>query len=162
MIKNFRFVLFLNLFLSIGFKVSAQSVKVVKQQQLLDLINPTNDTTYIVNFWATWCVPCVKELPVFNDAHAFFLNQKVKVILVSLDFKKDLEKRLKPFIEKKKLLPYVYLLDETDYNKWIDMVDTTWSGAIPATLIINRNEKIFLEKELTFNELKSHITKLIH
>lgn len=145
-----------------GLTLNAQDVKVIKLKQLEELLSPTNDTVYVINFWATWCMPCVHELPAFNETHTFFKNQKVKVVLVSLDFKKDLEKRLKPFIKKKELLPGVYMLDETDYNAWIDKVDSTWSGAIPATVILSGKQKVFLEKEVTFTELKSHIIKFIH
>lgn len=142
--------------------LNAQNVKVIKLNALEEFLKPVNDTTYVINFWATWCKPCVNELPIFNEAHTFFKNQKVKVVLVSLDFKKDLQKRLKPFLKKNPMLPDVYLLDEIDYNAWIDKVDSSWGGAIPATIIIDNNNKIFLEKELTFSELKSHITKSIH
>lgn len=142
--------------------INAQDVKVIKLNALEELLKPHNDTTYVINFWATWCKPCVNELPVFNEAHTYFKNQKVKVILVSLDFKKDLQKRLKPFLKKNPMLPNVFLLDEIDYNAWIDKVDSTWGGAIPATIIFNNNNKLFLEKELTFNELKTHIIKSIH
>src|SRR5436309_2400929 len=63
----------------------------------------SKDTLYIINFWATWCVPCVQELPEFNRIKAYYENAPVKVILVSLDFKEDYPQKLARFIERKRL-----------------------------------------------------------
>jgi len=95
-----------------------------------------NDTTYVINFWATWCAPCVKELPYFEKLNQKYTDKKVKVILVSQDFSKQLEKKLKPFLEKNKLQSEVLVLIDPDANSWIDKVNPAWSGAIPATVII--------------------------
>lgn len=71
-----------------------------------------NDTVYVINFWATWCAPCIKELPYFEKLHTD--NKKIKVIFVSLDSQKDLEKKLIPFVEKKKITAEVLLLSDKD------------------------------------------------
>jgi thiol-disulfide isomerase/thioredoxin len=62
-----------------------------------------SDTTYVINFWATWCKPCVEEIPHFEKLYATYKNQKVKVIMVSCDFKKQLETRVIPFVQNKKM-----------------------------------------------------------
>ena len=118
-----------------------------------------NDTTYIVNFWATWCAPCVAELPNFEKIASDFKNQKVKVILVSLDFKKQVETSLIPFIKKHDLQSQVFHLSDPDANAWIGKVDSTWSGAIPATVIYNKNRRKFYEQSFTFEQLQSEITQ---
>ncbi|UPT70152.1 MAG: TlpA family protein disulfide reductase [Flavobacterium sp. JAD_PAG50586_2] len=104
-----------------------------------------DENVYVINFWATWCAPCIKELPYFEKLHQ--QNKNVKVILVSLDSRKDLEKKLIPFIKKKELTAEVILLSDKDYNSWIDKIDKSWSGSIPATLIIKGNQKLFAERD---------------
>lgn len=117
------------------------------------------DTTYVVNFWATWCQPCVAELPNFEKVTADYKNQKIKVILVSLDMKKQVESNLIPFMEKKNLQSQVIHLSDPDANSWISKVDSAWSGAIPATVIYNRNKRKFYEQSFTFEQLQKEITQ---
>jgi thiol-disulfide isomerase/thioredoxin len=121
-----------------------------------------NDTIYVVNFWATWCAPCVAELPYFEQIDSAFAEKKVKVILVSTDFKKDINTRLIPFIEKKKLHSEVNFLDELYDNEWIPKMDSSWQGNIPATKIYNAKTKksVFLPRETSYAELDSLIISL--
>lgn len=111
-----------------------------------------NDTTYVINFWATWCKPCVKELPYFEILNNKFVGQKIKVILISLDFKNQIELKLKPFIEKGNYKSKIVLLLDNKYNTWIEKVDSNWSGSIPATLLIKGNNRIFAEHEFESEE----------
>ena len=121
------------------------------------------DTLLIVNFWATWCKPCVEELPYFEQIQKEFLAQKVKVILVSQDDPEQLDSRVNAFIRKKKLQSEVWLMTESNPNTWIDAVDVNWTGAIPATLIVKPNGSYagFHEKSLNYEELKSLIHPLL-
>lgn len=122
-----------------------------------------NDTTYVINFWATWCVPCVEELPAFEQLQRENKDQKLKVILVSLDFVKVLEKTVIPFVKRKSLNCEVVLLNESDPNTYIDKVDPTWSGSLPATVIFNSQNAFyqFYEKPLNFAELSALYKKSI-
>jgi thiol-disulfide isomerase/thioredoxin len=162
---KYTFVLFL-LLGWYGF-VFAQSnptkVEVIKFDWYESLRNQPNDTTYIINFWATWCVPCVAELPHFEQITKKYQTQKVKVYLVSLDFRKNIDSHLRPFVKKKNLQSAVLLLDEPDANAWIDKVDPSWSGALPATIIFNNKKNMiqFLEKELNFTELDLITSKFL-
>lgn len=106
-----------------------------KFESLQPLFQFNNDTTYVVNFWATWCKPCIKELPYFEEFHSSSKNKKVKVVLVSLDFPKQVESKLVPFVQKRQLKSKVIVLLDGNYNDWIDKVSPDWSGAIPATYI---------------------------
>jgi thiol-disulfide isomerase/thioredoxin len=121
----------------------------------------SNDTTYLVNFWASWCTPCVEELPAFERIGSEYGHRKLKVLLVSLDFPNQIESRLLPFVEKNNIRSEVLVLNDPDANKWIDRVDPEWSGSIPATLIYNRDRRLFHEGTYTYDELKTIIeTKL--
>ncbi|MDA9057290.1 TlpA family protein disulfide reductase [Flavobacteriaceae bacterium] len=112
--------------------------------------------TYVVNFWATWCAPCVKELPHFEMLQANY-KDSVEVILVSLDFPQQYETKLKPFIQKHNLKSKVVVLDDPDMNSWIPKVDPQWDGAIPVTLIYNASKRLFYSRTFTYNELESEL-----
>lgn len=136
------------LFVALG--LSSQNVGVYKIGNLLKRIHNGSDTVYVVNFWATWCKPCVAELPEFEQFNAEQKNSKVKVLLVSMDFSEDLDTKVKPFLAKHNYTCETLLLDETNGNSFINQVSKDWSGAIPATLITTKNNRsVFLEKKLT-------------
>lgn len=136
-----------------------ETIEVYNFSELETLLNKNDDRTYVINFWATWCKPCVEEMPYFQELHDSYAGKNLKVVLVSLDLPEDLDTKLKPFIEKHKLTPQVVLLDDPDENTWIPKVDESWSGALPATLIYNKNKRAFYEqtftKETLFNEINN-------
>ena len=113
------------------------------------------DETLVINFWATWCQPCVEELPYFERLAR---ETDVRVVMISLDFKKDVATKLKKFVEQRDLkLPIVALADG-DYNSWIDRVDPSWGGAIPVTLISRGNKRRFHDTKFDdYNELRTAV-----
>ena len=147
--------------ITIASSVFSQYYKVYNFNQLEPLLNQKNDTTYVINFWATWCGPCVTEMPAFNKIHENYLKNKVRVILVSLDFGKDYQTRVKKFADRHSLKPQIVILDDPNSNAWIDKVSSDWSGALPATVIYNRNKKMFFEKSFTYEELEKEVKNLI-
>ncbi len=153
---SLSFFVFFLLFCLQGF---TQQVPIIKIGDLEKRIKNDSDTTYIVNFWATWCAPCVKELPDFDSISKVYATKKVKVLLVSMDFKEDLKSKVLPFIINKHIYSEVLLLDELNGNYFIPKISDAWSGALPATLIINRTKKLnhFFEKKLTYEFLKTEL-----
>lgn len=125
---------------------------------LAPLLEQRGDATVILNFWATWCAPCVEELPYFEEITRDYDAGQVRVILVNLDFRSQLNKRLLPFIKKHELQSEIVVLDDPDANAWIDRVDPSWTGAIPATVIYNREKRAFYEQSFTREELQAVIT----
>ena len=116
-----------------------------------------NDSIYVINFWATWCKPCVKELPAFEKLAQDYSDKNVKILLVSLDFSDKIESQVVPFIKKNNIQSEVVLLDDADANSWIPKVSSDWSGAIPATVIYNKNTRTFYERSFTFEELETEL-----
>lgn len=157
-----RILLFTLFCLGSQFIAKAQELKVINKSDLLALLNSKSDTTYVVNFWATWCKPCVEELPVFEKINSNYKGKKVKVVLISNDFKKQVTPKLKPFLLEKNIQSDVWWMSETDPNIWVNMVDPNWEGSLPATLIFKGNEqkRFFHEGDLTENTLKAIINKI--
>src|SRR5690606_38146606 len=93
------------------------------------------------------------ELPHCEKLQQEKRNEKVKVLLVSVDFKSRLEKSVVPFVKIRGLNNEVFLLDDTDQQEYIDRIDKTWSGAIPATLFVKGKTRKFVEKEFTYQSL---------
>lgn len=125
------------------------------------LSNRSSDTIYVFNFWATWCKPCVQELPYFDSLNLYQGEQAIELVLVSLDFKNQLEKTLIPFLKKENIQNEVVLLADGRVNHWIDQVDENWSGSIPATLVIYGDKKLFYEQSFhSYDELLNTILKI--
>ena len=124
-------------------------------------IDLSSDYTYVINFWATWCSPCVKELPYFESVNKEYSDKNVKVILVSLDFPSQIESKLKPYIKNNNIKSNVILLDDSKMNKWVPRVSEKWDGGIPATLIVNSSNYNFYPNPFEKEELVSEISKVI-
>lgn len=137
--------------------------EVVDFNTLEPLLHKQNDTVYLFNFWATWCVPCVHELPYLEKMHEEYRDEKVKIYLISLDFSNRLEKSLYPFLEEKNIRSEVIVLDDPKANAWINKVNPEWSGAIPATLAYNREKRLFYEGNFSnYEELEDFIKPLLN
>ncbi|MBG43274.1 MAG: thioredoxin [Aequorivita sp.] len=134
-------------------KVVSLNFEELEQQYL----QKKNDSIYIINFWATWCKPCIKELPAFEKLASNYSDKKVKLLLVSLDFPDKLESQVIPFIERNNIQSEVVLLDDADANSWIPKVSPQWSGAIPATIIYKKDNRKFYEQSFTFEELEAEL-----
>lgn len=130
--------LILIILIYINFNIVAQNVEVVKIDDLIQIIDKDDDITRVVNFWATWCRPCVAELPHFEEAHKEYKDKKVELILVAIE---DDKARIEKFIQKKGITAKVLYLDEKDANAWIPKINNDWDGAIPVTLFVNNKLK---------------------
>lgn len=140
----------------LGFsQAHSQEIKTINRQGLKTYLNQSDDTTYVLNFWATWCKPCVEEMPDFLKLNREMQDERFKMVLISLDFPSQVESRLIPYIEENNIDTEVVLLDDPKSNAWIPMVNENWSGAIPGTLIYNQNNREFYEKKLHYKELKT-------
>lgn len=162
-----KFLIVLLSFLIVSLTLFSQKNKetdevvVMDFSQLKPLLNLNNDTVYVFNFWATWCAPCVNEIPYFEALSQKYKYENVKVLMISLDFPNQMESRLIPFIKEKNMQNEIILLNDPDANRWIPQIDDDWTGAIPATLIYRQNKKLFFSKELTFESLSEAVEQLL-
>lgn len=141
---------------------SSIELEVYDYEGLKPFLYKQDDKVHVVNFWATWCAPCIKELPYFEKINKTYADKNVDVLLVSLDFPRQYETKLKPFIKDKKIASKVICFDDTDQNIWIPAIDSTWSGALPATLIYNQNKRQFYERTFTYNDLEEELLKFLN
>lgn len=138
---------------------SAQTARIVGLGELRQMMEQKTADIHIVNFWATWCGPCIKELPYFEKLTAEG-NARVKVTLVSLDLDLDPDpEKVFRFIKRKNLQSQVVLLEAADPNAWIDVIEKRWSGSLPATILINHRtgERKFVGRALREGELEEYI-----
>jgi thiol-disulfide isomerase/thioredoxin len=145
----------------------SQEIKAVKITELEKIIAESK-TPLIVNFWATWCVPCIEELPYFQkeveDYNASAgTADSLQLLLISLDFKEAFPADIIKFMKKRKISATVLWLDETNADYFCPKVDTKWSGAIPATLFINHKKgyRKFIEEKISQEELKTEIRAIL-
>ncbi|WP_114748085.1 TlpA family protein disulfide reductase [Pleomorphovibrio marinus] len=150
-------VIFLTLFLKIDNEDIAP-FKVISFDEFEEMTKESSDKIKIYNFWATWCAPCIREMPDFEKVNAE--DPSVELIFISMDDGRKPE-RVTNFIEKRGVKSPVFLLDDVDFNSWIDKVSKNWSGAIPATLFVKPNgERAFHEGDMDEESLRNFISQL--
>ncbi len=134
---------------------------VAEFDELAPIFAYQNDTTYVINFWATWCAPCVEELPYFERLAEEVADQPVQIILVSLDFKRDVRTKLLRFVQERPLALPVIALTDMKTAEWIDRVDPEWGGAIPITIVYKNNERAFYPEQFDdYQQLADMVTRI--
>ena len=145
-------------------QTAGQSIRKIHVKELEKILSNQENKLFILNLWATWCAPCVKEIPAFEKIAKEIDKSKVSFVMISLDFPSQIETQLKPFLKKNKTSLDVSVMMDTDYNSWIDKVDPTWEGNIPSTLFFNNSKKTryFHSGELSESELRKLINQFIN
>ncbi|PWT74036.1 MAG: thioredoxin [Bacteroidetes bacterium] len=117
----------------------------------------------VVNFWATFCVPCVKEIPTFEKIISTYKDKQVELILVSLDLPDSYPAKIENFARDRQFSSSIIWLNETNADYFCPRIDKKWSGGIPSSLFINnRNHfKKFFESELNANQFEENIKKMV-
>lgn len=159
--KLFRITL-LSLAIITSLEGQSQQVPVWKLVDLKKAMDSAAGPT-VINFWATFCKPCIAELPHFQAMANQYKAAGVKLIMVSLDLKEAYPKKIVAFAKNRKLTSPVVFLDESDADLFVPAVDSSWSGAIPASLFINpqKNYRFFIEDELSKDKLDAEVKKML-
>jgi len=142
-------------------KINCQNLKYIYPADLDEILKNPENKLQVINFWASWCPPCVNEMPGFQNVASSINNTEIKFRMISLDYPDKMNTQLIPFLKKYDINLEVDLMMDTDYLKWADMVDPAFKGNIPATLFLNNAKKIryFHSGEITEKELKNLIIK---
>ncbi|ALM21900.1 thioredoxin [Nonlabens sp. MIC269] len=133
------------------------TTQVIQREGFINIINEPSEKIQVINFWATWCAPCVEELPYFEKVNSKY--DDVDVVLISLDDVEKVTSTVNPFLKEKEIKSSVYLLDDPYAAEWIPIVDDHWDGAIPVTLIKKGKEKYFINKAVTYDQLEEAIAQ---
>lgn len=163
---NFQFkqllVVFV-IFVSCNEETKSQSIDKWKIEDLEAYIAKSDSPT-IINFWATYCIPCLKEIPYFEEAVKDHKKEGVKLLLVSLDFKEEYPDKLSNFVNKRKFTSPVVWLDETNADYFCPKIDSSWSGVMPATLFINNKKSVrsFFEEEMPKEKFEEELKKILN
>lgn len=156
-----RYLILFTLFFCLMTPSLAQKAEQIKLKDLQLAINTSSERIQVFNFWATWCAPCVKEIPLFEKLNQE--NKSVDVTLVSMDFDLDPNPdKVNRFVARKNIQSKVVILAESDPNSWIDKIDKNWSGALPTTLIVNTKsgKRKLVQKELHEGDLEKLIAEV--
>ncbi len=144
---------------------STPHIEVTKldEQGLAKLTRERNGKILFLNIWATWCVPCAEEFPDLVKLHSAFEGRPVEVVGISADFDDEIESKIVPFLRKHKVPFRTYVASFQHQEDFINAVDRSWSGALPASLIVDPRgqRKFFLVGKGTFDQFKREIDKTL-
>lgn len=144
---------------AMGLAAQTKSIRITDLEKMI----AESKTPMIINFWATYCGPCIAEMPAFQQLADKYSNKGLKLVFVSLDMRDDYPAKVDSFIAKRKVRHQVLWLNETNADYFCPKVDEKWSGAIPATLLINKAKGVrrFFEEEMTEEELEKEIMAIL-
>ncbi|MFL5809276.1 MAG: TlpA disulfide reductase family protein [Flavisolibacter sp.] len=147
------------------FSVTSSNAQEIPKWKLDDLRSAiaNADKPTIFNFWATFCKPCVGEIPYFQQLVKKYDSAGVRLVLVSLDLPEMYPQKIKTFATRFKFNAPIKFLDETTADLFCPAVDTSWSGAIPASLFINNKTgyRKFFEEQLSREKFEQEIRQMI-
>ncbi len=136
----------------------------VRYEQFADLeglFQQQNDTTYLVNFWATWCKPCREEIPLLQQLLEDKADQPLRVVLVSLDTEESAIARIPAFLAAE--APSVAAVVLTDEDPaWGKSIDRVWTGALPTTIIYQQKRRFVYRRAFnTYADLEAAVSPLL-
>lgn len=118
------------------------AVTAIDSDGLTRVIRESGASVLVVNMWATWCAPCREEFPDLVKFHKAFEGRGVGVVSVSMDLPSDLESKVIPFLRDQKAGFPSYIKTPGGDEAFINAIDETWSGGLPATFIYDASGRL--------------------
>ena len=143
---------------------SAQVIPAWKITDFLKYIDSSSEKILVVNFWASFCKPCVAEIPSFISISEEYKNRGVRLLLLSLDVPSAYPVKVKSFVRVNNFNTNIAWLNESDAEYFIPKIDSSWSGSIPSTLMISKEtgKRLFVEDELKPETFREMIEQLLN
>lgn len=142
--------------------INAQQIRKVKIDELVKYMD-TATVPLVVNFWATWCKPCIHEIPWFEKGVAAVKDKNVRLLLVSVDLPGDYPKYIANFAKDKGYTSTILWLDETNADVFCPKIDKSWNGNIPVTVMVNNAKKYrqFYSEQIPEARFTQELQKLV-
>lgn len=157
--KNIPLIVFLVLLTSSAFSQNIRKVKITEVEEYIK----NSDHPLVVNCWATWCAPCIEEIPYFMQTVKKYSDQKVELLLVSLDFTSSYPTKIQELVKRKNFEATFFWLNETNADYFCPKIDPKWDGTLPSTLFVNNNTgyRQFFGRPMTDRQVELEVKKLV-
>ena len=140
-------------------KRQIRPVATIDQSGVRRLVGQRNGKVLFLNIWATWCAPCVEEYPDLVKLAGSYSEQEVEVVGISADYPDEVDSKIVPFLRKLKVPFTVYVANFQHQEDFINAIDSSWNGALPATLIFDMrgNRRSFLVGQGTYDKFRKMV-----
>ncbi|WP_020599098.1 redoxin family protein [Spirosoma panaciterrae] len=137
-------------------------LSLIGEDSLKALLANKTDKVRLINVWATWCGPCITELPEFVNMNRMYRNREFEFITLSADVPDKKDKALAT-LKRLQASGKNYLFNSTDKYKLIEALDPQWQGALPYTLLIEPGGKVVYRHQGSIDpaEMKKKIVEQI-
>lgn len=137
----------------------------VDSVQMLALFkrNEENPKPLLVNFWATWCGPCIEEFPDLVEIDKDYKG-KIDFITITLDDLEEIETGVPRFLRQQKAEMPTYLLKTADESEAISAVYSEWQGGLPFTIFFDGKGGVAYSRQgkIVLSTMKAEIEKIIN
>lgn len=120
-------------------KAYSGEIPVVDEVWLKEKIENRNGKLLFINFWATWCVPCVEEFPDLVKIYDKHKDSDFEFLSVSVNLPSEIETKVKPFLIEQNANFPVVVVEEKRSEEVINLINPEWNGAVPVTVIYNED-----------------------
>ena len=143
--------------------LAPEQVEPISADEFQQVLAHHRGEVVLVNLWATWCIPCVQELPDLNLLQERFRDRGLRVLAVSFDDIGKLDDRVRPFFAEKAPALVSYLQTEDDQFTFVEPLDEEWIGAMPTSFFIDRTGEIVKRHtgRLLYRDLEKVILALL-
>lgn len=137
-------------------------IPVVDEEWIKNKIDNRNGKILFINFWATWCVPCVEEFPDLVKIYNEYKDSDFEFLSISVDLPSDIETKVKPFLEEQSAEFTVVVAEEKRSDRIINLINPDWNGAVPVTVIYDKDgiRKDFISEAKDYDAFHNSIERI--